>query len=74
MPGSVQLLHQSSLFFQITSLVAQTVKNLPSVWEIQVRSLGQEDVLENFMDRGAWRGGKESTNTFTFSLFFYILL
>ena len=74
MPGSVQLLHQSSLFFQITSLVAQTVKNLPSVWEIQVRSLGQEDVLENFMDRGAWRGRKESTNTFTFSLFFYILL
>ena len=50
MPGSVQLLHQSSLFFfLITSLVAQTVKNLPSMWEIQVRSLGQEDLLEKEM-------------------------
>ena len=26
--------------------VAQTVKNLPAVWETQVRSLGQEDPLE----------------------------
>ena len=25
------------------SLVAQTVKNLPAMWKIQVRSLGQED-------------------------------
>ena len=29
--------------------MAQTVKNLPSVWEIQVRSLGQEDLLEKEM-------------------------
>ena len=28
------------------SLVAQTVKNLPAKWEIQVRSLGEEDPLE----------------------------
>ena len=28
------------------SLVTQTVKNLPAVWENQVRSLGQEDSLE----------------------------
>ena len=28
------------------SLVAQTVKNLPAVWETQVRSLGREDPLE----------------------------
>ena len=28
------------------SLVAQTVKNLPAMWEIQVWSLGQEDPLE----------------------------
>jgi len=27
------------------SLLAQTVKNLPEMWEIQVRSLGQEDPL-----------------------------
>ena len=53
------------------SLVAQTVKNLPVVQEIQVRSLGREDpwrrewqptpVLlpgqedKNSMDRGAWQ-------------------
>ena len=50
------------------SLVAQTVKNLPTIQETQVRSLGQEDPLENGMagyplqnsclenptDRGAW--------------------
>ena len=29
-----------------TSLVAQTVKRLPTVWETQVRSLDQEDPLE----------------------------
>ena len=51
------------------SLVAQMVKNLPAVWEIWVRILGQKDPLEkgmtthssilawrkNPMDRGAWR-------------------
>ena len=50
------------------SLVAQMVKNLPAMWETQVRSLGQGDPLEkgmathssilsmeNPMDRGAWR-------------------
>ena len=49
-------------------LVAQTVKNLPSVPEAQVQSLGWEDspgeengysvpypCLENPMDRGAWQ-------------------
>ena len=30
-------------------LVAQTVKNLPAVWETQVGSLGQEDPLEKEM-------------------------
>ena len=52
----------------MTSLVAQTVKNLPSMWETQVRSLGWEDPLEKGMathpgilalripmDRGAWQ-------------------
>ena len=44
------------------SLVAQMVKNLPAMWETQVRSLGLEDsqekemathsCLENSMDRG----------------------
>ena len=28
------------------SLVAQTVKNLPTIWETQVLSLGREDPLE----------------------------
>ena len=29
--------------------MAQTVKNLPAMWETQVRSLGQEDPLETEM-------------------------
>ena len=50
------------------SLVAQTVKNLPAMWETQVGSLGREDPLEKGMathlqcsclenprDRGAWQ-------------------
>ena len=51
------------------SLVAQTVKNLPAMWETWVRSLDQEDplekgitnyllqysCLENSTDRGAWQ-------------------
>ena len=50
------------------SLVVQTVKNLPTTWETQVQSVGQEDPLEqemathssilameNSMDRGAWQ-------------------
>ena len=50
------------------SLVAPTVKNPPAVWEIWVRSLGQENPLEEGMaihssitawriplDRGAWQ-------------------
>ena len=31
------------------SLVAQTVKNLPAMWETYVPSLGQEDTLEKGM-------------------------
>ena len=31
------------------SLVAQTVKSLPAVWETQVQSLGQKDPLEKAM-------------------------
>ena len=48
------------------SLVAQTVKRLPTMWETWVRPLGQEDslekemttqnaCLENSVDRGAWK-------------------
>ena len=50
-----------------TSLVAQTVKRLSTMWETWVQSLGWEDppgegngnplqysCLENPMDRGAW--------------------
>ena len=36
-------------FFTRTSLVAQTVKCLPTVRETRVRSLGQEDLLEKEM-------------------------
>ena len=51
-----------------TSLVAQSIKNPPAVWETWVRSLGWEDSLEEGMatyssilagripkDRGGWR-------------------
>ena len=34
---------------KITSLVAQTIKHLPAMWETWVRSLGQEDLLEEEM-------------------------
>ena len=47
--------------------MAQTIKNLPAMWETQVQSLGREDLLEkgmathsscssleNSMDTGAW--------------------
>ena len=48
--------------------MAQTVKNLPAIWETWIQSLGWEDSLEegmathssilawrNPMDRGAWQ-------------------
>ena len=31
------------------SLVAQTIKRLPTMWKTQVQSLGQEDSLQNEM-------------------------
>ena len=34
------------LAYIVTSLVAQTVKHLPTMWEIRVQSLGWEDPLE----------------------------
>ena len=37
------------LTFTLASLVAQTVKHLPAIWETRVRSLGQEDPLEEEM-------------------------
>ena len=46
--------HSSVLAWRIsssnqTSLVAQTVKRLPTMWETRVLSLGQEDLLEKEM-------------------------
>ena len=56
-----------SVLLRMTSLVAQTVKNLPAMWETWVQSLSWEDplekgtgyplqhsCLENPMDRGSW--------------------
>ena len=37
------------LFRKRASLVAQTVKHLPAMWETWVQSLGQEDLLEKEM-------------------------
>ena len=67
------------------SLVAQTVKNLTAMQEIQVQSLGWEDplekwifqysCLENSMDRGDWqakvRGVTESDTTELLTLTFH---
>ena len=42
--------HQYSILTHIwTSLVAQMVKRLPTMWETWVRTLGQEDPLEKEM-------------------------
>ena len=38
-----------SLFTYFPVLMAQMVKNLPAMWETQVRSLGQEDPVEKGM-------------------------
>ena len=59
-------MHLRTLFW--ASLVPQTVKNLPAMWEAWVWSLGLEDILEEgmatlssilawriIMDTGAWR-------------------
>ena len=43
----------------MSSLVAQTIKNLPAMWETLVQSLGREDPLEKGMATNssilAWR-------------------
>ena len=44
---SPQIWHM--LMITWTSLVAQTVKSLPTMWETWVQSLGQEDLLEKEM-------------------------
>ena len=41
--------NKQSLNIISTSLVAQTVKRLPMIWEPQARSLGWEDPLEKGM-------------------------
>ena len=39
----------SYLHYKYTSLVAQMVKHLPTMWENQVQSLGREDLLDKEM-------------------------
>ena len=65
----VTYIHLTTIKHQLLAcLVAQMVKNLPTVQETQAQSLGQDDspgegngyplqcsCLENSMDRGAWR-------------------
>ena len=38
-----------------TSLVAQMVKRLPTMWETRVQSLGWEDLLEKISSILAWK-------------------
>ena len=56
MPHSFYLFALIFVFFfwkntvqKLDFLVAQMVKNLPAMWEAQVQSLGQEDLLEKGM-------------------------
>ena len=48
LPASTLLFYFPSIYWKWASLVAQMVKNLPAMWETQVRSLG-EDPLEKRM-------------------------
>ena len=65
MDGEIEV--SKSVLLKMTSLVVQTVKNLPAMQETEVQSLGWEDLpekgndnplqhscLENSMDRGSW--------------------
>ena len=71
--GSSQSRDQTCIYYKI-SLVAQTVKCLPTMWETRVQSLGWEDPLEKEMATHssilAWRiprmeepGGLQSTGS-----------
>ena len=67
------------LQYSWASLVAQTVKNLPAMWETWVRSLGWEDPLEMGLAtrssilawRIPWTSRKESDTTERLSLSFF---
>ena len=49
LPSRVQGLQHRQSCCESDSLVAQTVKSLPAMWETRVRSLGWEDPLEKGM-------------------------
>ena len=55
--------YNGMLFIQVASLVAQTVKRPPAMWETWVRSLGWENLLEEEMTTQfsilAWRIRKD---------------
>ena len=48
-PGSYNIINIIGTDYTKASLVAQTVKRLPAMWETQVRFLGREDPLEKEM-------------------------
>ena len=57
--SSSHCINIDTLALQRTSLVAQTVKHLSTMWESRVRSLGREDPLEKEMaihsSTNAWK-------------------
>ena len=65
----------------MTSLVAQMVKRLPTMWDTQVQSLGQKDLLEKEMVTDssilAWKNPMDNTERlhvhFHLSIFFFFL-
>ena len=49
-PPSKEKNNNNRIHYRIeASLVAQTLKNLPAMWETQIQSLGWEDALEKEM-------------------------
>ena len=49
MLSNCKLTIMEGLFYNMASLVAQMVKNLPAIRETQEQSLGQEDPLEKWL-------------------------
>ena len=49
MENNLKYIHIYTSSVQFSSLVAQTVKHLPIMWEARVQSLGWEDPLEKEM-------------------------
>ena len=46
---NILVINSNLIYTNLSSLVVQSVKHLPAMWETRVRSLGWEDLLEKEM-------------------------